>query len=169
MERSVMERVLELEIWSYPEQYLPESYGRVLGDQFIADTNLDDDVFIAINLIHDSTDVENLAIAIDNQELEISDFLIFCQNHHLAEDLQDCTSAFRFLEYSYGRLIAWLHIKENTEMQVIIRQIAYWTQKKGYALIDPDTISCLIYTWDQSNECSSSTRSTQMDQIVIQK
>ena len=100
---------------------------------------------MSLNVIPDQTDAENLAIAFEESELEKEDFLIFCEANDLAVNPEDFNSACRFLEYSYGRRLAWLHIPEDKDVQECLGRVVLWIRLKNLVVVDPDSLCCLVF------------------------
>lgn len=109
-----MKRVRELEAWSKPGQLLPANYGKELAEEFWA-LGIPRDVYLGLNAIPDEIDVENLKLAINAGELTADDFLAFCRSNSLPADLTSADAACKFLEFSLGRCLAWVHLPEDDE------------------------------------------------------
>lgn len=131
-----MRRVHEYEAWSRPGQLLPSDYGKNLQSEFW-NLGIPTDVFLGLDSIPDRTDSEGLRIAIERGEFSKQDFGKFCAGHSLPDDLNCAESACRFLEISLGRCLAWIHIPDGEEPQLMPR-ISELLAVRGHIVVDPD-------------------------------
>jgi hypothetical protein len=95
-------------------------------------------VFLGLSAISDSTDCENLYSAIESGELTRDSFGRFCSAHELPDNLQSEKSSAKFLEYMWGRCLAWIHMPEDAE-STLLPLIAKELAKRGHFVIDPES------------------------------
>jgi hypothetical protein len=124
MKEVKMERVCEFEVWSKPGALLPTDYGKELQRELVANGELaglgiPDDVFIGLSNIPDKIDIYNLKIDIDAGHLSVNGFIDFCHEHGFEPRLDSALSACKYLEYSFGCPIAWVHIPESREDEIL--------------------------------------------------
>lgn len=138
-----MRVVRELELWSEP--------GRMISDSSLAKLKLSFEgefklvgVFLCLSSIPGQTDVDNLVIAFEEGELLRTKFRIFCEAAGLEEHELNKESACKYLEFEYGRKIAWLHIPEALSTSMYLCSIARWSRRNRLALVDPDDLCCLV-------------------------
>lgn len=137
-----MKTVIEIEIWSSPGGLLPPDYGKRLQEDFWAE-GIPRDVVLGLNSIPDETDSENLRLSLEAGELAESDFRVFCEQNKFAPDVADCRSAAAFLEYSFGRPLAWVHIPDG-EYGSLLPNIRARAKALGLILVNPDQIACIL-------------------------
>ncbi|MBV1777397.1 hypothetical protein KSF73_16875 [Burkholderiaceae bacterium DAT-1] len=135
--------VREMELWTSPGKLYADSFPAEVGKSFSTELPLASNIFIALNSVPDEIDSENLLIAFEEGELAVGDFKRFCMLAGFECDEYNHLSACRFLEFSYGRKVAWIHLPESTDSESELKLIAAWTREKGLALVDPDELYCI--------------------------
>lgn len=138
-----MKKVCELELWSKPNANLPEDVGLSLVKKAIIELELDK-IIVGLSFLPDSTDVENLKICLAEKELDIFQFKSYCSKNNLSNDLNNAESAALFLEYEYGRPLAWIHIPTDVCLEETIQKIKNWAKKSDSIIIEPEDFYCLI-------------------------
>lgn len=136
-----MRRIRELEAWSTPGKLLSASYGKDLAQE-LWNLGVPREVYLGLNAIPDQTDIVNLRLAIEAGELAADDFKGFCSTHSLPPSLDSADSACGFLEYSLGRRLAWIHLPEDSEPQVL-QNLIEMLRDRGHVVVDPDSLSVL--------------------------
>ena len=130
-------RVRELEVWSKPGVLMPPEYGKELAQELWA-VDIPREVFLGLSAIPDEAHIINLRMAIEAGELSLEDFKSFCLGHSLAPQADSAESASKFLEYSLGRPLAWVHIAEDSNPQ-LLKRIVDLMRARGHKVIDPET------------------------------
>jgi hypothetical protein len=133
-----MQRIRELEAWSTPGNLLPTDYGKDLAQELWS-FGISPDIYLGLNSIPDWTDIENLRLALASNELTIEDFSKFCSIHSLPPSPRHADSANKFLEYSLGRRLAWIHLPEDSTPDMLQGLIEV-LKGKGHVVVDPDTL-----------------------------
>lgn len=144
--------VYELELWSKPGKNLDQDFGKEELQEIISiDLPLDENIYIGLSYIPDETDVKILEIDIRERRVELDDFLNYCKNNRLSSDLSDPVSAALYLEYQYGRGIAWLHLPCNQTGKFYLSMLVDWSKKNGYVIVNTDFHFCVIDAegWDE--------------------
>jgi hypothetical protein len=137
-------RVRELEAWSIPGQLLPVEYGKLTLQRELWAAGVPRELFVGDSAIPDATDCENLRLAIQEGELIEEEFQSFCSLHDLCADLSNEEAAAKFLEYSQGRCLAWIHLPAGADPS-LLQMVIGLLKEKGHVVIDPETmelISC---------------------------
>jgi len=93
-----MNKIIELELWSKPENNLPKELGRQLACEVSKELQLEKDIVLGISFIPDGTDVENLKIGLSENELTISSFNRYCKAKKISNNINNQESASLFLE-----------------------------------------------------------------------
>ena len=133
----------EFEIWSAPGNILDVDIGKeYLEKKITRDLFLSREVAIGVSHIPGGSDTDNLAIAIEEGELVLSDFIRFCYRNKLNPDPIDNISACSFLEYSYGRPLMWIHIPDSESSKMLLEKIAKWARGNGFCLVEPNQCFC---------------------------
>ncbi len=131
-----MQRVRELEAWSAPGYLLPPEYGKSLQVE-VWDAGIPRDVFLELNFIPDETDSINLRQAISAGEYKHDEFRSFCELNGLIADLSIAESAAKFIEYSAGRPLAWIHLPESGN-PLLLPKIVALMKTKGHLVVDDE-------------------------------
>lgn len=105
--------VWELEVWSRPGLQLDLEYGKCELETDMWKVGVERDVFLGLSEVPSCIDSHNLRCDIESGALAICAFSTFCTSHGLIDSMENPLSAARFLEYSYGRSLAWVHIPCN--------------------------------------------------------
>lgn len=129
-----MKVVQEFEVWSRPGMVFPQDYGKDLQEE-IWGLGVPRDVFLGVSNIPDETDVVRLRLALDRREVELSQFSSFCEQLGLDADLECQSSASRFMEFSFGRVLAWVHIPEGGDERHLLQQIKSAIESRGFVLV----------------------------------
>lgn len=138
-----MKRVHEFEVWSTRGQLLPVDYGKDLRDELLikgifTDLGIPDDVFIGLSNIPDKVDVHNLKMDIKEGVLTMEGFIAFCHEHGFEPNIESNFSANKYLEYTYGSPIAWIHIPDGSEMRMLPLVIKIMDER-GHIVIETGT------------------------------
>lgn len=139
-----MKQIFELEMWSRPNTCLPSGLGKDLKQTLDSILELDESIFLGLNFVPDKTDSENLLLALNNRELDLGDFHAFCKAWQLAPSTGNYESAARFLEFQYGRPLAWLHLPHDQRGLVALNKLLAWAVENGYTIQSPDLCYCLL-------------------------
>ena len=113
-----MKKVHEMDAWSPPGRQLDVDYGKKIAEKMWA-RGYAREVILGLSFIPDVTDVKVFAMALADGEFTFLDFSKFCHEHHLPLDQNSAESAARFLEFFFGRKVAWLHIPEEEEAHLL--------------------------------------------------
>lgn len=130
-------RVRELEAWSTPGKLLSANYGKDLAQE-LWNLGIPRDVYLGLDDIPDQTDIENLRLAIEAGDLAVEAFKNFCKAHSLPPSLVSAESSCKFLEYSLGRRIAWIHVPQDSDPQVLQDLISV-LKDRGHVVVDPES------------------------------
>lgn len=133
-----MQRVRELEAWSRPGQLLSSEYGKLL-EQDVWAAGVPREVFLGLSAIPDETDSESLLLSINAGELSEDAFFQFCKTNGLAENPSVAQSAAKFLEYSLGRRLAWIHLPEGGDPRLLVRVVDLM-KARNHLVVDPQTM-----------------------------
>ena len=119
-----MLRVHEFEAWSMPGRVLPMDYGKNLVCNYklrgvLAKLGIPDDIVIGLSNIPNEVDVGNLQMDIKNGLFTIENFFAFCREYGLESNVNSKISACKYNEYSYGIPVAWIHIPEGREQDML--------------------------------------------------
>jgi len=140
-----MPPVIELELWSRPSSNLPPEIGKVVvAPRCSGDLNLPEGVVLGLSEIPDSTDSQNLGAALAGGELQLEEFNVFCAQNGLQANVSAADSAAKYLEYSYGRAIAWVHLPASADGIEIGQRINAWAHSEGYCLVEPFASFCIL-------------------------
>ena len=77
------------------------------------------------------------------EEIPAEDFLNFCRAHNLKPDTNDELSAARFLDYTYGRLLAWVNIPTQIKIGKTYNEIVSWVMTQDLVLCGADVPYCV--------------------------
>lgn len=132
-----MRRVRELEAWSTPGKLLSSNYGKDLAQEFWS-LGVSRNVYLGLDDIPDQTDIENLRLAIEAGELAVEDFKRFCKAYSLPPNLESAESSCKFLEYSLGRRLAWIHLPQGSNSQML-QDLISMLRDRGHLVVDPES------------------------------
>lgn len=147
-----MNIVYELELWSRPGKNLDQDLGKEgLKELISKDLALDESVYLGLSYIPDEIYTTILKIDIRERNVDIDDFHNYCENNNLSPDTSDPVSAALFLEYLYGRGLAWLHLPCNQTGKSYLSILVDWSRKNGYLVVNTDFRFCIIDSegWDE--------------------
>ena len=131
-------RVIELELWSRPSFILPMDIGKQeIAPRCINDLKLPEGVVLGLSEIPDPIDSKNLGTALASGELSRQEFDGFCARNGLEGEVSSIDSAAKFLEYVYGRGLAWVHLTASDEGVAMGQRINAWAHSEGYCLVEP--------------------------------
>jgi hypothetical protein len=140
-----MKDLLELELRSYPGILINNQSKSALELKFVTETGLSQWIISPLGFISDPVDVINLAMSIDEGELKIEDFLFYCGNNNLTPNINNTDSAYKFLCFSYGQPIAWLHLPtEDGRLEYNLAVIMKWAKSNSFSVIDTDQLYCFV-------------------------
>jgi len=130
-----MKRIHEFEAWSTPGKLLPVDYGKDLAREYKSNGTLDklgipDDVFLGLSNIPDEVDVRILKIRIEKEQIAVEEFITFCHEHGFEPDIESEISVCKYIEYLDGCPVAWIHIPEGSEEE-LLPQITKLLSEKG--------------------------------------
>ncbi|MGP4846339.1 hypothetical protein ACTXGQ_19620 [Marinobacter sp. 1Y8] len=139
-----MTSIVELEMWSSPGACLPAEFGKEFKVNIDSALELDDSIFLGLSFVPEKIDSENLSLSFRLGELAVEDFEVFCRFRGFEPNLQNHESAARFLEFEYGRPVAWLHLPYNNRGIRILNKLMSWAVKNGFSIQNPDLCYCLL-------------------------
>lgn len=139
-----MKKIYELEIWSRPNTSMQESAGDDLKDKITTELGLEPGVVLGLNFSPQESHVENLLLAVNENEVSTEDFSSFCLRKHIPNSMNNMNSAALFLDFEYGRPLAWLHIPYNETGLKILQDVMEWCQRKGFNIQDENRLFCII-------------------------
>ena len=143
--RHSLPRVIELELWSRPGSNLaPEAGKAVIAPQCRAELALCAEVVLGLSAIPHPIDSQNLAAAFGEGELTHEAFEGYCARNGLVADAHSPETAACFLEYEFGRPLAWVHLDASTRGIGIGRRINAWAHAQGFCLVEPAETSCIL-------------------------
>lgn len=132
-----MRTVRELEVWSPPGKLLPPEFAKEVLQLAVWGAGVPRDVFLGISEIPDPIDSMNLRKAINQGEIDESQFKTFCGLNGLPIDVDNNESASKYLEYLNGRCLAWLHIPDGQDRIQLLTKIEELMSQRGYRIVDP--------------------------------
>lgn len=132
-----MIRVHELEAWSRPGQLLYTDYGKTVLQPKLWKKGIPKNVFIGTTNIPDPAHCRDLKVSIRSGELKGEDFELFCVTNGFAVSIESEESACKFLEYVRGTCLAWIHLPENDEVN-LLPKIKRLLKVHGHIVVDPD-------------------------------
>ncbi len=131
-------RVIELELWSRPSSNLPPEIGKlVIGPRCTSDLKLPEGVVLGLSEIPDPAHSTSLGMTLAEGELSRQEFDEFCARNGFEANVSSINSAARFLEYAYGRGLAWVHLPATEEGIAMGQRINAWAHSEGYCLVEP--------------------------------
>jgi hypothetical protein len=136
--------ILELELWASPCTELTNDDAYRFADIFYDKIDPDRSIYIPLSSAPSETDVKNLALDIAEHALCEKDFFSYCQQHKLEPSITNPISAQRFLDYSFGRRLAWLHIPDDMYCEGRVRRFIDWASGHNFSVVEPDHLYCLI-------------------------
>ena len=139
-----MQEIIELEICSQPGENIDAESGKDLELLLISELGLNEDMVIGLSFFPEKAHVDNLLIAINEGELNVDAFSSYCRSHNLNTSIHDKRSAAYYLEYEYGRTLAWLHIPNNENSISILEKILLWCMQHKYNVQNGDDLYCLL-------------------------
>lgn len=140
-----MTSIIELELWSRPTTSLPPEIGKlVVGPRCRLELGLPEGVVLGLSNIPEPIDSQNLEKSIAGGELSWKEFSEFCVENGLDVNVGTAGSAAKFLDFAYGRPLAWVHLAESTDGYQMGQRINEWAHSEGYCLVEPHGIFCLL-------------------------
>jgi hypothetical protein len=139
-----MPKVFELEVWSKPGKNIDAEAGKVLEAMITKELCLDFGVVLGLSFVPNKVHVDNLLIAINERELLSVNYFRYCEKNNLTKSLHDIRSAAFYLEYEYGRPLAWIHIPYNEIGKGICLDVIKWCDSHSYNVVDGDKLYCVI-------------------------
>ena len=136
--------VIELEIWSQPGLELEPDAGKEIGPRCCSELRLPEGIVLGLSAIPDPIDAQNLRSYLVGGELSYPEFQEFCVNRGLPADVSAIDSAARFLAYSYGVPLAWVHLPASSEGLEFGCRILLWARSHKYCLVEPSAEYCFI-------------------------
>ncbi len=143
-----MEKIIELELHSLPGLLLSQDFGKDVRELVVDELELPEEVFLGLSYIPSKTHAANLKTNIERGEILEIDYYRFCKSNNLATEIGNIISAASFLEYQYGRGIAWLHLPYNDSGVKYFRKIVQWAKKNNYCIQDGNNTWCLNFDAD---------------------
>lgn len=132
------QRVIELEIWSRPSFNLPQEIGKqAIGPRCTDELKLPEGVVLGLSEIPDPVHALNLGMSLAAGEVSRQAFDEFCSQNGLEKNVSSIASAAKFLEYTYGRGLAWVHLPATAEGVSLGQRINAWAHSEGYCLVEP--------------------------------
>ena len=114
-EKIWMREVFEIELWSRPGTCYPDDHGKDLKTKIDIELCIEKDLINGLSFIPAASDTTNLLHALNENELKITDFERYCKSNNLEPRVSINISSAKFLEFCYGRALAWLHIPHSPE------------------------------------------------------
>jgi len=127
-----LKRIVELELWSGLLDARVPFDGKSIAEECRAFAGLPHDVVLGLGFLPDATDIANLAISIARGEVTMQAFQTFCATNNLAPDRNDSISAGRFIAYTFGQPLAWLHFPEIADGMRMAKQVLAWASSRGF-------------------------------------
>lgn len=150
-----MPATIELELWSQPSSNLPREVGKeLIGPRCTHDLGLPAGVVLGLSEVPDEIDAENLVASIAAGELSQKEFDEFCEHHRLEANVRSKDSAAKFLEFSYGRPLAWVHLPDSLYGVEMGDRIHAWARSNGYCLVEPRAAFCFLEGARLKHQCS---------------
>ncbi|QHE86274.1 hypothetical protein [Hydrogenophaga sp. BPS33] len=137
-----MRRVREFEIWSKRRELLPADFGKALAVRLWA-LGVPEHVVLGLNFIPDETDSLNLKSMIEDGELTLEEFVIFCKENSLVQNISSVVSAGLYLEYCFGRCLAWIHFPEDCSQESFVKLVRM-VELQGCRVVDPETLMDVV-------------------------
>lgn len=131
--------VWELEAWSAAGLQLDRDYAILELEPEMWKAGIAREAFLGLSAVPDTTDCRILQFDIKAGTLTADAFSTFCTERGLIDSTANELSASRFLEYSHGRLLAWVHIPCNAAALDIAASINTVLAKQGLFLREPLT------------------------------
>ena len=141
-----MIEVIELEVWTQPGKNHDPDLGKSITLDALRDLNLKGSVFKGIGYYPDPAHVKNLMAAIGEGEINEIDFVRFCKYKRLNPSVKNEKSAAAYLEYLYGRPLAWLHLPIDEGGDFLIKKILVWAAKNSFTVVHPYLLYCIVGT-----------------------
>ena len=138
-----MNEVYELELWSRPRALLPLEYGKELEKEVNLKLSLPKGIFSGLSLVYSDTDRDNLLHALNEKELKHEQFLVFCKMGKFEPSANNKESAARFLEFSYGRALAWLHIPHTPSGLKYYSSLLAWATENKFNIQCGNKLYCV--------------------------
>lgn len=138
--RIELKRVHELEAWSTPGQLLHPDYGKAVLQQELWKEGIPKDVYLGASNTPDPAHCIDLRMSIQSGELTEESFRAFCVAHSLSVSLQSAESACKFLEYTRGTCLAWIHLPEDGDVDWLPK-IKKWLEDRGHIVVDPQKMT----------------------------
>ena len=139
-----MHSVVDLELWSEPESAHVVPEGETVAGECRAALSLPKTVVLGLSFIPDATDVECLKLALLEREVTEARFLAYCRRCKLPPNAQNEQSAARFLAFTYGQPLAWLHFPFTAEGLAMYRAVAAWAHQHRLVVVEPSEVCCPI-------------------------
>ena len=139
-----MNSIVDLELWSAPGSSLCLPSGRPVAERCRVDLGLPESVVLGLSFDSDDTDVQNLTLALQEGELTEADFRMFCSKHDAPATLTHTESAARFLAFSYGQSLAWLHFPATTSGAQMCRNVIHWARRENLCVVQATAQYCLL-------------------------
>lgn len=136
--------VIELEIWSQPGSELERDAGKEIGPRCSSELCLPGGIVLGLSAIPDPIDAQNLRSYLAEGELSYAEFQEFCVNRGLPADVSVIDSAARFLAYSHGVPLAWVHLPASPEGLEFGCRVHLWARSHKYCLVEPSAEYCFI-------------------------
>jgi hypothetical protein len=124
--------IVDLELWSRPFDVQVPLDGKHIANDCRGFTGLSEDIVLGLSFIPDPTDKINIDISIARGEVTMQDFEVFCASNDLRPSTNDSISAARFIAYSYGQPLAWLHFPIGVEGLQMAIKVLNWASSNGF-------------------------------------
>lgn len=150
--KKIIDIVYELELWSRPGQNLDQEFGtEELQETISRDLRLNKKAYIGLSYIPGEVYTKILEADIRERIIQPKGFLDYCNKYKLKPYQYDAVSAALYLEYFYGRGLAWLHLPCDQTGKSYLSILVDWAKKNGYAIVDTHHLFCVIDAegWDE--------------------
>lgn len=98
-----------------------------------------------MNLVYTPLSNTNLKTEIDETVLRASDYAHFCKFSKLLAFDVEGRSAAMFLEYAFGRILAWVHMEVDGALDARIHALWSALSNTEMVLQEPSAGYCLVY------------------------
>ena len=117
---------------------------QVIAPRCISELELPEGVVLGLSEIPDPVHATNLGMSLAYGELSRQEFDEFCARNELVANVSSIDSVAKFLEFAYGRGLAWVHLPATEEGIAMGDRINSWAHSEGYCLVEPYYLQCFL-------------------------
>lgn len=128
-------RVVDLELWSSPHSARVPFDGKAVADACRRATGLSPEIVLGLNFVPGPTDVTNTTAMLQSGEASQAEFQEFCVGQNLEPNPSSELSAARFLAFSLGQPIAWLHFPVAPEGRQAAQLVFQWSERERFIVV----------------------------------